>query len=249
MLYWVIKATVGPVAKALFRPVVTGREHIPGSGPALIVGNHPSFSDSVFLSAIVPRRVTYVAKLEYFTGTGLKGRLKRFLVSGTGNIPIDRTGGRNAVSSLNGAEDRLAQGGLVCIYPEGTRPPDNRLYRGKTGAARIALATRVPVIPVAMLNTYEIQPPGKLIPKIRQVRIAVGAPIDLTPFVTMPEAVGARALTDEIMARLHALSGQEYVAMYAQDARKLTARGIRPPSEVTGPPAYDGQPPPDGSPG
>jgi 1-acyl-sn-glycerol-3-phosphate acyltransferase len=236
MLYWLLKYTVGSAAKLIYRPEVAGREHLPESGAALLVGNHPSFSDSVFLSAVVRRKVVYIAKLEYFTGKGLKGWLRRMMVGGMGHIPVDRTGGRKAASSLGSAQDVLEQGGLVCMYPEGTRPPDDRLYRGKTGAARIALATGVPVIPVAMLNTHQIQPPGKLIPRVMRARMAVGAPIDLTPFRKLPPGVAPRALTDEIMRRIQALSGQEYVHLYAQVAKQEFERGGRPPTCPEGPP-------------
>ncbi|MEU4473603.1 lysophospholipid acyltransferase family protein [Micromonospora sp. NPDC023888] len=237
MIYWALKYTVGSAVKLVYRPEVVGRENLPETGPALLVGNHPSFSDSVFLSAVMRRKVVYIAKLEYFTGRGLKGRLRRMVISGMGNIPVDRAGGRKAASSLGTAQEVLEQGGLVCMYPEGTRPPDNRLYRGKTGAARIALATGVPVIPVAMLNTYEIQPPGKLIPKVMKARMAVGTPIDLTPYRGLSASAAARALTDEIMRRLQALSGQDYVHMYAQAARQEFDRGVRPPACPEGPPA------------
>ncbi|GGO20641.1 lysophospholipid acyltransferase family protein [Micromonospora parathelypteridis] len=236
MFYWALKYTIGSTVKLIFRPEVAGRENLPENGAALLVGNHPSFSDSVFLSAVMRRKVVYIAKLEYFTGTGLKGRLRRMVIGGMGNIPVDRAGGRKAASTLGTAQEVLEQGGLVCMYPEGTRPPDNRLYRGKTGAARIALATGVPVIPIAMLNTYEIQPPGKLIPKVMRARMAVGTPIDLTPFRDLPSGVASRALTDEIMRRLQALSGQDYVHMYAQAARQKFESGDRPPTCPEGPP-------------
>ncbi|MCW2608828.1 MAG: 1-acyl-sn-glycerol-3-phosphate acyltransferase [Actinomycetota bacterium] len=225
MLYSVFKhLLVGPPLRLLFRPDVEGLDHIPACGPAILAGNHPSFSDSAFLGVVARRKVVFLAKAEYFAGPGVKGFLVRQLMSGAGNIPVERGHGRAALASLDVAKRVLAAGQLFGIYPEGTRPPDGRLYRGKTGVARLALETGAPLIPVAMLNTYEIQPPGTVVPKIRQVRIRIGAPLDLAPYRGRPDRRAAeRELTDELMRRLQGLSGQEYVPIYAQQAKDRAA--------------------------
>ena len=227
MLYALFKyVLVGPALRALFRPDVDGLDHIPGAGPAILAGNHQSFSDSAFLGTVSRRKVVFLAKSEYFTGRGLKGLLVRLTMTGAGNIPVERGHGRAALASLEVAKRVLADGQLLGIYPEGTRPPDGRLYRGKTGVARLALETGAPLIPVAMLNTYEIQPPGAVVPKIRQVRIRIGPELDLAPYRDRPDRKAAeRELTDELMRRLQALSGQEYVPIYAQQAKDRLAAG------------------------
>jgi 1-acyl-sn-glycerol-3-phosphate acyltransferase len=227
VLYSVFKyVLVGPPLRLLFRPDVEGLDHIPASGPAILAGNHPSFSDSAFLGVVARRKVVFLAKSEYFTGPGVKGFLVRQLMCGAGNIPVERGRGRASLAALEAAKRVLAAGQLFGIYPEGTRPPDGRLYRGKTGVARLALETGAPLIPVAMLNTYEIQPPGTVVPKIRRVRIRIGPALDLAPYRDRPDRKAAeRELTDELMRRLQALSGQEYVPIFAQQAKDRLAAG------------------------
>ena len=221
MLYWLLKYVVlGPWLKLLFRPRVEGLHHVPDVGPAILASNHLSFSDSIFMPLIIRRRVTFVAKAEYFTGKGIKGWLTKMFFVGTGTIPVDRSGGRAAQAALDTQLGVLRGGNLAGIYPEGTRSPDGRLYRGKTGVARLALESGAPVIPVAMLNADEIQPPGKLIPKVQRVRIRFGAPLDFSRYAGMAgDRFVERAVTDEIMYELMELSGREYVDMYAQKAK------------------------------
>ncbi|MGI5213980.1 lysophospholipid acyltransferase family protein [Plantactinospora sp. CA-290183] len=218
MLYGLMKYVIlGPWLKLIFRPQVEGRENLPGSGPAIIASNHLSFSDSIFMPLMVKRKVTFVAKAEYFTGKGLKGWLVRMFFVGTGTIPVDRSGGRAAQAALDTQLKVLRAGNIAGIYPEGTRSPDGRLYRGKTGVARLALDSGAPVIPVVMLNADEIQPPGKLIPKIKRVKIRFGKPLDFSRYAGMSgERFVERAITDEIMYELMELSGREYVDIYAQ---------------------------------
>ncbi|MEV0730022.1 lysophospholipid acyltransferase family protein [Polymorphospora sp. NPDC050346] len=218
MLYWLLKYVIlGPWLRLIFRPVVEGREHVPEHGAAIIASNHLSFSDSIFMPLMVSRKVTFVAKAEYFTGKGLKGWLIKMFFVGTGTIPVDRSGGRAAQAALDTQLRVLRAGNLAGIYPEGTRSPDGRLYRGKTGVARLALESGAPVIPVVMLNADEIQPPGKLIPKIQRVRIRFGAPLDFTRYRDLAgDRFVERAITDEIMYELMELSGREYVDVYAQ---------------------------------
>jgi len=226
VLYWVLKYIVlGPWLKLIFRPLVEGGEHVPETGPAIIASNHLSFSDSIFMPLMVKRKVTFVAKAEYFTGKGLKGFLVRMFFVGTGTIPVDRSGGRAAQAALDTGMRVLREGNLFGIYPEGTRSPDGRLYRGKTGVARLALESRSPVIPVAMLNADKIQPPGKILPKLGRVRIRFGAPLDFSRYAGMAgDRFVERAVTDEIMYELMDLSGREYVDIYAQKVKNQLAK-------------------------
>src|SRR5213083_642378 len=174
-----MKVAIGGPLKLGFRPQVEGRENIPAEGPAILASNHLSFSDSIFMPLMVKRRVTFVAKSEYFTGRGLKGWLTKMFFVGTGTIPVDRSGGRAAQAAIETGLRVLGEGKLFGIYPEGTRSPDGRLYRGKT---RLALESGAPVIPVVMLNSDEIQPTGKILPKIRRVKIRFGPPMDFSRY-------------------------------------------------------------------
>jgi 1-acyl-sn-glycerol-3-phosphate acyltransferase len=240
LLYWLLKWVIlGPWLRLLFRPHVEGRENVPDQGPAIIASNHLSFSDSIFMPLMVKRKVTFVAKAEYFTGRGLKGWLTKMFFVGTGTIPVDRSGGRAAQAALDTQLRVLREGNLAGIYPEGTRSPDGRLYRGKTGVARLALESGAPVIPVVMLNADEIQPPGKVIPRIKRVKIRFGAPLDFSRYAGMAgERFVERAVTDEIMYELMDLSGREYVDVYAQkfkaqlDKAAAAATAPEPPAAV-----------------
>ena len=220
MLYWVVKGVLTPVLRVCFRPWVEGGEHIPVEGPAILASNHLSFSDSIFLPLVVPRKITFLAKSDYFTGKGLKGRLTRGFFSGVGQVPIDRSGGAASEAALRTAKRILSEGRLLGLYPEGTRSPDGRLYRGKTGIARMALEAGVPVIPVAMINTDVVQPTGQLIPKLGRVGVRVGAPLDFSRYAGMEDdRFVLRSITDEIMYAIMELSGQEYVDQYATQAK------------------------------
>ena len=216
MGYWIVKAILTPILRLLFRPWVEGAENVPEDGPAIFASNHVSFSDSIFLPLMVPRRITFLAKADYFTGKGLKGRAVASFMRGVGQVPIDRSGGSAALAALNTGKRVLGEGSLLGIYPEGTRSPDGRLYRGKTGVARMALEARVPVLPVAMINTFEIQPPGQVIPRILKVGVKIGKPLDFSRYYGMEDdRFVLRSMTDEIMYELMQLSGQEYVDRYA----------------------------------
>ena len=217
MFYWLLKYVIlGPLLKLIFRPQVEGLDNVPEAGSAILASNHLSFSDSIFMPLVVPRKVTFVAKAEYFTGKGIKGRLKKMFFVGTGTIPVDRSGGRAAQAALETQLRVLRSGELAGIYPEGTRSPDGRLYRGKTGVARLALDSGAPVIPVAMLNADQVQPIGKVLPKIMRVRIRFGAPLDFSRYAGMAgDRFVERAVTDEIMYELMELTGREYVDVYA----------------------------------
>ena len=217
MFYWLLKYVVlGPVLRLLFRPDVRGLENVPATGPVILACNHLSFSDSIFTPLLVARRVTFVAKAEYFTGRGIKGRLMRRFFLATGTIPVDRSGGQAAQAALDTLLRVLAEGGIAGIYPEGTRSPDGRLYRGKTGVARLALESGAVVVPVALLNTDEIQPTGTLVPKIKRVRIRFGEPIDFSRYAgRRGDRFVERAITDEIMYELMTMTGRPYVDRYA----------------------------------
>jgi 1-acyl-sn-glycerol-3-phosphate acyltransferase len=226
---------LGPWLRAIFWPKVEGREYVPDHGPAILASNHLSFSDSIFMPLMVRRKVTFVAKQEYFTGRGVKGWLIKMFFVGTGTIPVDRSGGRAAQAAIDTGLRVLREGNLFGIYPEGTRSPDGRLYRGKTGVARLALESGAPVIPVVMLNADEIQPPGKILPKVKRVRIRFGPPMDFSRYAGMAgDRFIERAVTDEIMYELMELSGREYVDVYAQKVKSAQAKPERPePAEPT----------------
>ena len=207
---------LGPVLKLLFRPWVKGLDNVPAEGAAILASNHLSFSDSIFMPVMVPRPVVFLAKSEYFTGTGIKGRLTAAFFRLTNQLPMDRSGGAASAQSLDAGMGVLKNGSLLGIYPEGTRSPDARLYRGKVGVARLALQARVPVIPVAMIGTDKVQPIGKRVPNIRRIGIIFGEPLDFSRYYGMEDdRLIQRSVTDEIMYELMRLSGQEYVDEYA----------------------------------
>ncbi|NLU66290.1 lysophospholipid acyltransferase family protein [Streptomyces sp. HNM0574] len=219
-----IKATLGPLLRLLFRPRVEGAENIPGSGPVILAGNHLTFIDSMILPLVTgERQVFFIGKDEYVTGKGLKGRLMAWFFTGSGMIPVDRDGGRGGVAALMTGRRVLEEGHMFGIYPEGTRSPDGRLYRGRTGIARLALMTGAPVVPFAMIGTDEIQPGGKGLPRVgggRRVSVHFGEPLDFSRYEGMDrDRYVLRAVTDEVMSEVMRLSGQEYVDMYATKAR------------------------------
>ncbi|MGW3888448.1 lysophospholipid acyltransferase family protein [Micromonospora chokoriensis] len=224
MLYWLLKyVLLGPLLKLIFRPQAEGLRHVPATGPVILASNHLSFFDSIFIPLIVSRRVTFVAKAEYFTGKGIKGRLMKMFFVGTGTIPVDRSGGQAARAALDTQLRVLRAQGVAGIYPEGTRSPDGRLYRGKTGVARLALESGAVVVPVAMLNADELQPPGRLLPRVGQVRVRFGAPLDFSRYAGLAgDRFVERAVTDEVMYELMELSGREYVDIYAQKLKTPT---------------------------
>jgi len=217
MWYFLLKNIfLGPILKVLFRPWVRGSEKIPSDGAAILASNHLSFSDSIFLPLMLRRPVVFLAKSEYFTGKGLKGTLTRWFFIGTSQLPIDRSGGKASEAALNTGLRVLSQGQLLGIYPEGTRSPDGRLFRGRTGIARMVLEAKVPVFPVAMIDTEKVQPIGRRLPRIRRIGVVVGEPLDFSRFAGMEgDRLVLRAVTDEISYELMKLSGQEYIDVYA----------------------------------
>jgi 1-acyl-sn-glycerol-3-phosphate acyltransferase len=227
VLYWFLKhILVGPWLRVLFRPWVEGGENIPDKGPGILASNHLSFSDSFFLPLVETRPITFLAKSDYFTGSGIKGLFTKAFFAGVGQVPVDRSGGRASEAAIRTGERILGEGRLLGIYPEGTRSPNGTLYRGKTGVARMAMEAQVPVIPVAMINTYEIQPPHTIRPRLMRVGIRVGRPLDFSRYEGLEnDRFVLRSATDEIMYELMSLSRQDYVDMYATRAKELIAEG------------------------
>lgn len=236
MWYWLFKYIfMGPLLAFLGRPKVQGLEHVPNSGPAILASNHLAVADSFYLPLVVRRRITFLAKAEYFTGKGVKGRLTAAFYTLAGQVPIDRTNADAAQGALETASRLLNDGKLLGMYPEGTRSPDGRLYKGKSGLARLALETGVPVIPVAMVGTDIVNPPGSRMWRFGRVEVRFGEPMDFSRF----EGMGGnrfieRAVIDEVMYELMKLSGQEYVDIYAaslkKDAKPITPAGAGQPS-------------------
>jgi 1-acyl-sn-glycerol-3-phosphate acyltransferase len=218
--YGVLRAFLTPFLMVLFRPKVKGLRHVPGSGPVIIASNHLSFSDSIFMPLVVPRKVTFLAKSEYFTSPGPKGLLKKLTFIALGQVPVDRSGGRRSEAALITGLKVLAEGKCLGIYPEGTRSPDGRLYKGRTGIARLAIESGAPIIPVAMFNTEKIQPTGTVVPKVMRVEMIFGEPMYFEGDST--DLQHLRDVTDQIMQTIQALSGQEYVDTYATKAKKNT---------------------------
>ncbi|MEU9379386.1 lysophospholipid acyltransferase family protein [Streptomyces sp. NPDC048255] len=221
MFYHLLKhVLLGPLLRLLFRPRIEGLENIPTEGAAIIAGNHLSFSDHFLMPAILKRRITFLAKAEYFTGPGVKGRLTAAFFRSAGQIPVDRSGKDAGQAALREGLGVLAKEELLGIYPEGTRSHDGRLYKGKVGVAAMALGAGVPVVPCAMVGTFEIQPPGQKLPKIRRVTIRFGEPLDFSRYAGLEgERAVLRAVTDEIMYAILGLSGQEYVDRYAAEVK------------------------------
>jgi 1-acyl-sn-glycerol-3-phosphate acyltransferase len=214
----------GPLLKGIFRPWVIGLENVPAHGAVILASNHLSFIDSVFLPLVVDRHVSFLAKSDYFTRKGFKGWATKSFMIATGQIPIDRSGGKASEDSLNTGLAVLARGEILGIYPEGTRSPDGKLYRGRTGVARMILEGDVPVVPVAMVDTEKIMPIGTRLPKVGRIGIVIGEPLDFSRFRGMEgDRFILRSVTDEIMYALHALGDQDYDDVYASSVKEKRA--------------------------
>ncbi|KRF17969.1 acyl-phosphate glycerol 3-phosphate acyltransferase [Nocardioides sp. Soil797] len=226
MFYWFLKfIALGPLLRVIFRPQATGLDNIPESGPAILASNHLSYADWLFMPLTLSRRVSFVAKAEYFTSPGIKGFIQKHFFRGSGQIPIDRSGANAAEGALMSAKEVLGRGELFGIYPEGTRSHDGKLYRGKTGVARLALETGVPVIPVAVVGTDVVAPPGKKFGKITRPMVRFGKPLDFSRYEGLEnDRYILRSITDEIMYEIMNLSGQEYVDTYATRAKEESKR-------------------------
>jgi 1-acyl-sn-glycerol-3-phosphate acyltransferase len=222
LFYWLLKwVFIGPLIKLVFRPYAEGTENVPEEGGAILASNHLSYSDWLFMPLMLPRRVTFVAKAEYFTTPGLKGWLQKTFFSGAGQVPLDRSGGRASEGAIATGLKILSAGELFGIYPEGTRSHDGRLYRGRTGVARMALEAKVPVIPLAVIGTNVVAPPGKIYGRYTRPHIRFGRPLDFSRYQGMEsDRYVLRSITDEIMYEIMQLSGQEYVDVYATKAKE-----------------------------
>ena len=223
LLYWLFKyVLIGPFLRVTGRPVIRGRENFPATGAALLVGNHESVADWLFTPLLLPRRVTFLAKSDYFTGTGIRGMLSRWFFAGSGQYPIDRTNADAAQAALNAGMEVLGSGQILCIYPEGTRSPDGRLFRGKTGPARLALRAGVPIIPVGVKGTNEYVRRITRFRRPNRVEVIIGEPLDVSPWAGREgDRAAEREVTDEFMRRIQALTGQEYVEdTYGADMKK-----------------------------
>jgi 1-acyl-sn-glycerol-3-phosphate acyltransferase len=227
VFYYVLKyVLVGPLFRLLFRPRVEGLEHVPAEGAAIVAGNHLSFVDPLLMPTVLKRRVTFLAKAEYFTAPGLKGRLIALVLRGAGQISVDRSGRAAGERAIREGLRVLAKGEVLAIYPEGTRSPDGRLYKGKVGVAVMALAAQVPVVPCAMVGSFGIWPSGRFLPRLRPVAIRFGEPLDFSRFAGMGhQQTVLRAVTDEITYAILRLSGQEYVDRYAADVKASQRSG------------------------
>ncbi|MEI6648334.1 MAG: lysophospholipid acyltransferase family protein [Actinomycetes bacterium] len=225
MVYRLLKSFLIPILTLLFRPKVTGLRNVAHTGPVIIASNHLSFSDSIFMPLVVPRKVTFLAKSEYFTSPGLKGFIKKITFIALGQVPVDRSGGRRSEAAILTGLKLLEEGDCIGIYPEGTRSPDGKLYKGRTGIARMAIDSGAAVVPVAMFNTAEIQPTGQVVPKVRRVEMIFGEPMYFDGDSNDLKLL--REITDRIMNSIQALSGQEYVDMYASEAKALLVKKSR----------------------
>jgi 1-acyl-sn-glycerol-3-phosphate acyltransferase len=219
LFYWFLKfVAIGPVVRVLFRPRADSTHHVPATGAAILASNHLSAADWIFMPLSLKRRVTFLAKAEYFTGTGVKGFLRRAFFTGAGQVPIDRSSASAAENAIQTGIRILREGKLLGIYPEGTRSPDGRLFRGKIGVARMALETGAPVVPVAMVYGRRRLPFGL---KLTSVEVRFGAPLDFSRYEGLAgDRFVERSITDEIMYEIMELSGQEYVDVYGATVKK-----------------------------
>jgi 1-acyl-sn-glycerol-3-phosphate acyltransferase len=227
LLYWVLKWFIFvPIIKVAFRPWIEGKEHVPSSGPGILVANHISAGDTYLIPALIPRRLVFPAKAEAFSGTGLRGRALKWFLEGVGMLPMDRSGGRASATSMAGVLEVLERGDLLGIFPEGTRSPDGRLYKGKTGVARLVLQARVPVIPVAVVGTEFVKMPVLGIPMMNRPGVRIGPPMDFDRYAGAGNDRDVlRWVTDEIMTAVMELSGQTYVDAYAASVKSAAAEG------------------------
>jgi len=215
MLYEVMHTVVPPVAKVVWRPTVEGLENLPTTGPVIVASNHRSFADSMVIPIVTPRQVVFLAKEDYFTGTGVKGALQRAWFEGMGMVPVDRDDTKAALASLDIALDVLRQGKAFGIYPEGTRSRDGRLYRGRTGVAHLALTSGAPVVPVGLTGTEHLQPVGSTLPRLAKVTVRFGAPLRFeSRYDGVPTGRARREVTDVVMNEIQKLCGQEFAGVY-----------------------------------
>ncbi len=220
MFALIARSVLAPLMRLVYRPVVVGRENVPKRGAVILASNHLSFIDSVVIPLVAPRPVVFLAKAEYFTGTGFKGWLSRSFFTAIDAVPVERGTHRAAQASLDAALEALKGGNAFGIYPEGKRSLDGRLYRGRAGVAWLALTSGALVVPVALAGTERIQPVGKRLPRIRRVTVQFGEPLDFGDRAvavrdrTMAAGPARRAVTEEIMDAIQKLSQQELANVY-----------------------------------
>jgi 1-acyl-sn-glycerol-3-phosphate acyltransferase len=224
--YRVSHSVVAPLSKALWRPTITGAENVPLTGGVLLASNHLSFIDSFAIPIAAPRQVSFLAKSDYFTGTGVSGAIRRGFFEGSNAIPVDRHSSRAAQESLDAALLVLLAGRAFGVYPEGTRSRDGRLYKGRTGVAWLALTAGVPIVPVGLTGTDRVQPVGTRFPRLAKVHVSFGRPVSPVPYATMPSGKARRLLTDEVMDAIAALSGQERVDAYNELPADATGAAV-----------------------
>lgn len=227
MLKFLARALLAPVARLIFRPRIIGKANVPKRGAVLIASNHLSFVDSVVITLVAPRSVSFLAKAEYFTGTGLRGWVSRSFFSSIGAIPVQRGAGQAAQDALDAGLSVLNSGGAFAIYPEGTRSRDGRLYRGRTGVAWLALTSGATVIPVALAGTQNLQPVGKRMPRLARVSVEFGAPLDLGHHGTADSGRARRQATDDIMESIQQMSGQAFAHEYNEPPAATVGERVR----------------------
>ncbi|WP_193571299.1 lysophospholipid acyltransferase family protein [Diaminobutyricibacter tongyongensis] len=226
-LYLFIRTVVAPIARLVYRPTVIGRKNVPRKGPVILASNHLSFIDSVAIPLMAPRRVQFLAKSHYFTGTGVKGALSRTFFTAIGAVGVERGAGQAAQEALEQSKRILDTGAAFALYPEGTRSLDGRLYKGRTGIAWLALTTGAPVVPVGLIGTNELQPVGTKVPRVRPITVTFGKPIDLSHYGSPDSGRARRQATDEVMAAIHALTGQELANKYNEAPPATTVERVR----------------------
>ncbi len=227
MLTFLSRAFLAPLARAVFRPRIVGRGNVPKTGPVLLASNHLSFADSIVITLVAPRSVSFLAKSDYFTGRGIRGWLSRAFFSGVGAIPVERGAGAAAQEALNDGLEVLKAGEAFSIYPEGTRSLDGRLYKGRTGVAWLALTSGAPVVPVALTGTQELQPVGSTRVHLARVSVEFGAPLDLSRHGSADSGRARRAATDEVMAAIQRMSGQTPAGVYNEPPAATVGERVR----------------------
>ncbi|MGO2683583.1 MAG: lysophospholipid acyltransferase family protein [Microbacterium sp.] len=222
------RAVIGPLARLIYRPKIEGRDKVPLTGPVIFASNHLSFIDSIAIPVAAPRPVHFLAKSSYFEGSGAGGALKKSFFEAIGAIPVNRGAGQAALDALDQQRRLLEEGLAVALYPEGTRSTDGRLYKGRTGAAFLALQTGAPVVPVGLIGTDKAMPKGAKLPSARaRVTVRFGDPIDVSVHGAAGSGKARRLATDDIMAGIHALSGQELAGVYNEPAAQTPMEKIK----------------------